>query len=133
MSETRSMTTRAAAPAGSTAPGGGHRHRAADGGAGRDHRERRPAAHLCVGTAIFGMFFFLTIFVQTVWGYSALRTGIAYLPMMATVMLMSVVSAQLVPRIGARPLLLAGSAIATGGLFWLSRISEHSHYTTGLL
>ncbi len=88
---------------------------------------------LCVGTALFGMFFFLTIFVQTVWGYSALRTGIAYLPMMATVMLMSVVSAQLVPRIGARPLLLAGSAIATGGLFWLSRISEHSHYTTGLL
>jgi EmrB/QacA subfamily drug resistance transporter len=88
---------------------------------------------LCVGTALFGMFFFLTIFVQTVWGYSALRTGIAYLPMMATVMLMAGVSAQLVPRIGARPLLLAGSTIATGGLFWLSRISEHSHYTTGLL
>jgi hypothetical protein len=53
--------------------------------------------------------------------------------MMATVMLMAGVSAQLVPRIGARPLLLAGSTIATGGMFWLSRISEHSHYTTGLL
>ncbi len=88
---------------------------------------------LCVGTALFGMFFFLTIFVQTVWGYSALKTGVAYLPMMATVMLMAGVSAQLVPRIGARPLLLAGSTIATGGMFWLSRISEHSHYTTGLL
>ncbi len=88
---------------------------------------------LCVGTALFGMFFFLTIFVQSVWGYSAVKTGIAYLPMMATVMLMAGVSAQLVPRIGARPLLLAGSTIATGGLFWLSRISEHSHYTTGLL
>jgi EmrB/QacA subfamily drug resistance transporter len=88
---------------------------------------------LCVGTALFGMFFFLTIFVQSVWGYSALKTGIAYLPMMATVMLMAGVSAQLVPRIGARPLLLAGSTIATGGLFWLSRITEHSHYTTGLL
>jgi EmrB/QacA subfamily drug resistance transporter len=88
---------------------------------------------LCVGTALFGMFFFLTIFVQTVWGYSALRTGIAYLPMMATVMLMAGVSSQLVPRIGARPLLLIGSATATGGMFWLSRINEHSHYTTGLL
>jgi EmrB/QacA subfamily drug resistance transporter len=88
---------------------------------------------LCVGTALFGMFFFLTIFVQTVWGYSALRTGIAYLPMMATVMLMAGVSAQLVPRIGARPLLLIGSATATGGLFWLSRINEHSHYASGLL
>jgi EmrB/QacA subfamily drug resistance transporter len=88
---------------------------------------------LCVGTALFGMFFFLTIFVQSVWHYSALKTGIAYLPMMATVMLMAGVSAQLVPRIGARPLLLAGSAIATGGLFWLSGISEHSTYTGGLL
>ena len=36
---------------------------------------------LCVGTALFGMFFFLTIFMQAVWGYSALKTGIAYLPM----------------------------------------------------
>jgi EmrB/QacA subfamily drug resistance transporter len=96
----------------------------------------RSAAYLimlCVGTALFGMFFFLTIFVQTVWGYSALRTGLAYLPMMATVMLMAGVSAQLVPRIGARPLLLVGSATATGGMFWLSRINEHSHYVSGLL
>ena len=88
---------------------------------------------LCVGTALFGMFFFLTIFVQAVWGYSALRSGVAYLPMMAAIMAMSAASAQLVPRIGARPLLIAGSATAAGGMFWLSRISEHSHYTTGLL
>ena len=88
---------------------------------------------LCVGTAMFGMFFFLTIFVQTVWGYSALKTGIAYLPMVAAIMVMAGVSAQLVPRIGARPLLIAGSAIASGGMFWLSRISEHSTYTSGLL
>jgi EmrB/QacA subfamily drug resistance transporter len=88
---------------------------------------------LCVGTAMFGMFFFLTIFVQTVWGYTALRTGVAYLPMVATIMVMAGVSAQLVPRIGARPLLLAGSAIGTGGMFWLSRINEHSTYTGGLL
>ncbi len=88
---------------------------------------------LCVGTALFGMFFFLTIFVQTVWGYSALRTGVAYLPMMAAIMAMSGASAQLIPRIGARPLLLAGSVTAAGGMFWLSRIGEHSHYATGLL
>ena len=88
---------------------------------------------LCIGTAMFGMFFFLTVFVQTVWGYSALRTGIAYLPMVATIMVMAGVSAQLVPRIGARPLLLAGSPIAAGGMFWLSRINEHSTYANGLL
>jgi EmrB/QacA subfamily drug resistance transporter len=88
---------------------------------------------LCVGTALFGMFFFLTIFLQTVWGYSALRSGVAYLPMMAAIMVMSGASAQLVAVIGARPLLIAGSATATGGMFWLSRISEHSHYASGLL
>ena len=88
---------------------------------------------LCIGTAMFGLFFFLTIFVQTVWGYSALRTGVAYLPMVAVIMAMAGVSAQLVGRIGARPLLIAGSAIAAGGMIWLSRISEHSTYTGGLL
>jgi predicted MFS family arabinose efflux permease len=88
---------------------------------------------LCIGTAMFGMFFFLTIFVQTVWGYSALKTGIGYLPMVATIMVMAGVSAQLVPRIGARPLLIAGSVIASSGMFWLSRINEHSTYAGGLL
>ena len=67
---------------------------------------------LCLGTAMFGMFFFLTIFVQTVWGYSALKTGIGYLPMIAVIMVMAGVSAQLVTRIGARPLLLVGAAIS---------------------
>ena len=88
---------------------------------------------LCVGTALFGMFFFLTIFVQEVWGYSALKTGIAYLPMVAMIMVASGVASQLVARIGARPLMITGSAIATGGMFWLSRITEHSHYASGLL
>jgi EmrB/QacA subfamily drug resistance transporter len=88
---------------------------------------------LCVGTAMFGMFFFLTIFVQTVWGYSALRTGIAYLPMVATIMAMAGISTQLVPRIGARPILLVGASVGTVGMFWLSRINEHSTYVGGLL
>ena len=88
---------------------------------------------LCVGTAMFGMFFFLTLFVQNVWGYSALKTGVAYLPMVGVIMLMAGVSAQLVPRIGARPLLLAGSLIGAGGMFWLSQINEHSTYVGGLL
>jgi predicted MFS family arabinose efflux permease len=88
---------------------------------------------LCVGMAMFGMFFFLTIFVQTVWGYSPLRSGVAFLPMVAAIMAMAGTSAALVPRIGARPLLLAGSAITTVGMFWLSRITEHSSYTGGLL
>jgi EmrB/QacA subfamily drug resistance transporter len=88
---------------------------------------------LCVGTSLFGMFFFLTLFVQNVWGYSALKTGIAYLPLIGMVIVASGVASQLVTRIGARPLMLAGSIVATGGLFWLSRINENSHYVSGLL
>ena len=88
---------------------------------------------LCIGTAMFGMFFFLTLFVQQVWHYSALKTGVAYLPMVAVIMAMAGLSTQLVPRIGARPLLIAASTIAAGGMFWLSRIDEHSTYAGGLL
>jgi len=88
---------------------------------------------LLIGTALFGMFFFLTLFVQNVWGYSALRTGIAYLPMVAMIMAASVIASQLVARIGARPLIITGSALAAGGMFWLSRLTEHSTYTGGLL
>ncbi len=88
---------------------------------------------LCVGTAIFGMFFFLTVFMQAVWGYSALKSGVAYLPLTAAILVASGAAAQLVPRIGARPLLLAGSPAAAGGLYWLSRISEHGSYAGAVL
>jgi EmrB/QacA subfamily drug resistance transporter len=88
---------------------------------------------LCVGTSLFGMFFFLSLFLQEVWGYSPLMQGVAYIPMVALIMVASGVASQLVPRIGARPLMLAGGLLAAGGMFWLSRINEHSHYASGLL
>jgi EmrB/QacA subfamily drug resistance transporter len=88
---------------------------------------------LCVGTALFGMFFFLTVFVQTVWGWSALRSGISYLPMVTMIMVGAGLASQLVARIGARPLIIGGSAMAAGGMFWLSRLTEHSSYVGGLL
>jgi NADH:ubiquinone oxidoreductase subunit 6 (subunit J) len=88
---------------------------------------------LCVGAGIAGVFFFLTVFVQTVWGYSALKTGVAYLPMMAMIMVASGAAAQLVARVGARPLLLVGAPTAAAGLFWLSRISEDGSYAGDVL
>ena len=89
---------------------------------------------LCVGAAISGMFFFLTVFMQSVWGYSALRTGLGYLPLTAGILVSSGAAARLVSRIGARPLLLAGAPAAAGGMYWLSRISEHgSSYAGGVL
>ena len=88
---------------------------------------------LCVGTALLGMFFFLTLFIQDVWGYSALKTGVAYLPFVPVVLVMTVVAQQGVTRIGARPLYIGGTAAAAGGMFWQSRITEHSTYAGGML
>jgi EmrB/QacA subfamily drug resistance transporter len=88
---------------------------------------------LVVGTALFGVFFFINLFVQEVWGYSALRTGVAFLPLTVVLLGGSAAAATLVSRIGARPLLLAGGAASAGGLFWLSRLTEHSTYAGGLL
>jgi MFS family permease len=88
---------------------------------------------LCLGTAMFGLFFFLTLFMEDIWGYSALRTGVAYLPMVTMIMAMALTSSQLVARIGVRPAVLTASAISAGGMFWLSQITEHSSYTGGLL
>ena len=88
---------------------------------------------LAVGTAVFGVFFFVTLFVQEVWGYSALRTGVAFLPLTVAMLAASGAATALVPRIGARPLLLAGGAASAGGLYWLSRMTEHGTYAGGLL
>jgi EmrB/QacA subfamily drug resistance transporter len=88
---------------------------------------------LGVGTAIAGVFFFLTLFVQEVWGYSALRTGIAFLPVTAAMLVGAVGATALVARIGARPVLVGGSAVTVGGLYWLSRMTEHGTYAGDLL
>jgi EmrB/QacA subfamily drug resistance transporter len=88
---------------------------------------------LCVGTALLGMFFFLTLFIQDVWGYSPLKTGVAYLPFVPVILVTTVVAQQGVTRIGARPLLIAGAAIGAGAMFWLSRITEHSTFADGML
>jgi len=88
---------------------------------------------LGVGTALFGVFFFLTLFVQDVWHYSPLRAGMAFLPLTAAVLATTAASARLVARVGARPLLLTGPVVVAGGLYWLSRMSEHGSYAGGLL
>jgi len=88
---------------------------------------------LAVGTIVSGVFFFVTLFAQDIWGYSPLRTGLAFLPLTATLLIGTAAAARLVPRLGARPLLLAGAVITAGGLFWLSRMTEQGTYAGELL
>ncbi|MGA5900323.1 MFS transporter [Streptomyces venetus] len=88
---------------------------------------------LCTATALFGLFFFLTLFMQSVLGYSAIQSGIAYLPFAVGVVAGSALASPLVARIGARPLILTGAAAVAAGTFWFSRLTEHSGYTGDLL
>jgi len=88
---------------------------------------------LLIGTAMFGFFFFLTIFVQDVLGYSPLRSGVAFLPFAGTLVVISGLAGRLVTRAGPRPLMLAGAAATSGGMYWFSRIGLHTTYAGGLL
>jgi len=88
---------------------------------------------LCIATGLFGVFFFLTLFIQTVLGYSPIRAGIAFLPFAVGVVIGSALASPLVARIGPRPLIVAGAAMVAGGMFWFSRLTEHAGYASHLL
>jgi EmrB/QacA subfamily drug resistance transporter len=79
------------------------------------------------------VFFYLTLYMQNVLGYSAIQTGAAYLPLCFAVGIAAGVSSQLLSRIGTRPVIVAGAVIAAGGMYWLSRIPVHGSYLTDLL
>jgi EmrB/QacA subfamily drug resistance transporter len=88
---------------------------------------------LGLSAALFGMFFFLTLFVQEVLGYSPLRAGLAFLPVSAVIIVGAQLVARLLPTVGPKRFMVAGALLATGGLAWLSRITVSSGYLDGLL
>jgi EmrB/QacA subfamily drug resistance transporter len=99
---------------------------------------RRPvsvanALTFLVGVLLTGSLFFLSLYLQQVLGYSALRTGLAVLPQTGVVIAAAIGSQRLLPRLGPGPLALAGALLAAGGLFWLSRIGLHAAYASHVL
>jgi EmrB/QacA subfamily drug resistance transporter len=80
-----------------------------------------------------GLFFFLTLYMQEVLGYSPIKAGLAYLPLCGVIAVSAGISSQLLSRIGTRPVIIAGAIIASGGLFWLSHLSVHASYLTDVL
>src|SRR5665647_527105 len=93
---------------------------------------RRSGAYvmmLLLGTAMFAVFFFLTLYIQTVWGYSSVKAGVAWLPFPISLIALNIfVARYLVTRVGVRPLLMAGPLFAGAGFLWLSRLSETGSY-----
>lgn len=83
--------------------------------------------------SLIGMFFFLTLFFQNVLAYSPLKTGMAFLPLSVSIIIVSGVMMQLIPKIGQRLPLVAGTVLITAALLWLSAISADSAYLSDLL
>jgi EmrB/QacA subfamily drug resistance transporter len=85
-------------------------------------------AGLLMGGAIFSQFFLLTLYMQQVLHYSALKTGVAYVGLTVTIVAFSAVAQALVTRIGVRPVLPAGLALSTVALVLFARLPVHGHY-----
>ena len=81
-----------------------------------------------IGAAFFSMWYFLSLYLQNVLGDSALKTGLAFLSMGVTIMIGAQASSRILPRVGVRPLLQAGTLLAAGGFAWLSAISPRASY-----
>jgi EmrB/QacA subfamily drug resistance transporter len=79
------------------------------------------------------MFFFLTLYMQTVLHYSPIQTGTAYLPLTGGFIIAASISSQLFARIGTKPVVVLGAAIAAAGLYWLSRIPVDGSYLPDIL
>ncbi|ONH33398.1 MFS transporter [Pseudofrankia asymbiotica] len=89
-------------------------------------------AGLIAFAGLIAMFFFLTLYMQNVLGYSPIRTGAAYLPLCFGVGVAAGISSQLLTRVGTRPVIVAGALLASGGLYHLSRIPVDGSYLTDL-
>src|SRR5262249_21235148 len=79
------------------------------------------------------VFFYLTLYMQNVLGYSAIQTGAAYLPLCFAIGTSAGISSQLLARIGTRPVIVGGAVIAAGGMYWLSRIPVDGSFVSNLL
>jgi MFS family permease len=91
-------------------------------------------AVLIAGAGMFGIFLFLTYYLQTILGYSPVVTGLAFLPTIAMVMLFSqVANVILMPRIGPKLLVGVGMLLAAAGMMWLTQIGVHSNYASAIL
>ncbi len=88
---------------------------------------------LLVGVAMFAMFFLVSLYLQLVLHYSALRAGLAFLPLSVAIVAGTQVASRLVDRLGPRPLVLVGLGLAAGGFLWMGQISPASSYAGSVL
>jgi EmrB/QacA subfamily drug resistance transporter len=88
---------------------------------------------LLVAAALFSMFFFISLYMQQVLGYDALKAGLAYLPLAGGIIVSAGVASQLVTKIGFKPVFVAGLVLTAAGLAWFSQVSVDGSYVPDIL
>ena len=91
------------------------------------------ATMLALGAAVIGLFYFLSLYLQKVLGYSAITAGISQLPLAVGIILAAGLASPLVNRLGIRPVLVAGLALFAGGLVWFAQLPVHGDYLADAL
>jgi EmrB/QacA subfamily drug resistance transporter len=82
---------------------------------------------------LYSMFFFLSLYMQNVLGYSPLQTGLAYLPLTGGFMIAGAIATPLLPRLGTRPVTIGGALVAAAGIYQLSQVPLHGIFLNDLL
>lgn len=88
---------------------------------------------LFIGAGIFSMFLFLGIYLQSVLGYTPLKSGFAFLPFTFGIVFAAATASKLLPKIGPRPLMVTGLLMSSTGLLLLTRITPDTSYFTHVL
>jgi EmrB/QacA subfamily drug resistance transporter len=88
---------------------------------------------LILGTVTFSMFLMLTLYMQQVLGYSPMKTGVAYLAVAGSAIITSTIAAQLVTRVGVKPVIVAGMTFLAAGLLYFTQVSVGGSYLGDLL
>jgi EmrB/QacA subfamily drug resistance transporter len=87
---------------------------------------------LLLAGALFAMWFFVSLYLQQVRGYTPIGTGLAFLPQTIAIVVGAQVSSRLVVRLGPRPILVFGTVCSAGGLYWLGLAGTSTPYWSGL-
>jgi EmrB/QacA subfamily drug resistance transporter len=85
------------------------------------------------GASLFSMFFFISLYMQGVLGFSAIKAGVSYLPLAGLIILSAGIASQLVTKVGFKPVLATGMALIAGGLVWFSQISPDGSFLGDVL
>jgi EmrB/QacA subfamily drug resistance transporter len=88
---------------------------------------------LLIGMSLFSMFFFLSLYMQQVLGYDAMKAGLSYLPLALMIIVAAGGASNLATRFGFKPILMAGMLLVAIGLVWLSRVPADGSYASDLL